>query len=186
LTDVEIELPAGDLGEQYPVGISDLYLGEPAVFAVALEEPLAWLRVRGLRGSEPWEVTLERSDAAVRRGVHVLWARRKITALMDARLGVQDERALHDLREDVVAVALEHHLVSKYTSLVAVDVTPERRGYEPLASSAMATNLPRSWRFDSAFGMAQGATPAGLQVAVGALLMAAGMATRRMKVRGRF
>jgi Ca-activated chloride channel family protein len=95
---------------------------------------------------------------------------------MDARIGVRDERALFDLRADVVDVALEHHLVSAYTSLVAVDITPERRGYEELKSHAMATNLPAGWDFDSVFGMATTATPADRRIATGLLLVAAGCA----------
>ena len=53
----------------------------------------------------------------------VLWARAKIDALMDAgRQGAPEP----DIRNAVLDVALTHHLVSKYTSLVAVDVTPTR------------------------------------------------------------
>jgi Ca-activated chloride channel family protein len=177
LTDIELTLPAGDIVELYPDGISDLYLGEPAVFALALDEPLDWLSVRGLRANEPWEVTLDQQDAEDRRGVHVLWARRKIAALMDERLGQRDEQVLHDLREEVVEVALEHHLVSSYTSLVAVDITPERRGYEELSAHALATNLPAGWNFESVFGMAKTATPADLKLAVGLALVVAGFAT---------
>ena len=53
----------------------------------------------------------------------VLWARAKIDALMDAgRRGAPEA----EIRAAVLDVALTHHLVSKYTSLVAVDVTPTR------------------------------------------------------------
>jgi Ca-activated chloride channel family protein len=176
LTDIELELPAGDSAELYPDGISDLYLSEPAVFALKLDEPLDWLRVRGFRGHEPWQAELDTMDTEDRRGVHVLWARRKIAALMDARLGERDEGALHDLREAVVEVALEHHLVSSYTSLVAVDITPERRGYEELSAHALATNLPAGWNFESVFGMAKTATTADLRMAIGLLLVLAGFA----------
>ena len=39
-------------------------------------------------------------------------------------------------------LALKHHLVTRYTSLVAVDVTPARPDGEPLDSQAVPTNLP--------------------------------------------
>jgi Ca-activated chloride channel family protein len=179
LADIEIELPTGDVAEQIPGGISDLYLGEPVVVALKLDEPLDWVVVSGRSGSAPWQVTLDSGDADERPGVHVLWARRKIGALMDARLGLRDERALRDLRDDTVAVALEHHLVSAYTSLVAVDITPERRGYEPLRSHALEANLPAGWSFESVFGMATTATAADLRIALGLLLVAAGWISRR-------
>lgn len=179
LADIEIELPSGDVAEQIPSGISDLYLGEPVVVALKLDDPLDWVGVNGRTGNAPWRVILDGGDADERPGVHVLWARRKIGELMDARLGLRDERALGDLRDDTVAVALEHHLVSAYTSLVAVDITPERRSYEPLRSNALETNLPAGWSFESVFGMATTATAADLQIALGLLLVAAGWISRR-------
>ena len=59
--------------------------------------------------------------AAAEPGIGVLWARAKIEALTDARKGGEPEA---EARNAIVEVALAHHLVSKYTSLVAVDVTP--------------------------------------------------------------
>jgi Ca-activated chloride channel family protein len=181
LADIELELPAGEGAEQIPAGISDLYLGEPVVVALKLDEPLDWVGVSGRTGNAPWQVTLDGRDADERPGVHVLWARRKIGALMDARLGLRDERALRDLRDETVSVALEHHLVSAYTSLVAVDITPERRSYEPLRSHALETNLPAGWSFESVFGMAGTATAADLRIALGLLLTAAGWIFRRAR-----
>jgi len=181
LADIELELPTGDAAEQTPGGISDLYLGEPVVVALKLDEPLDQVGVRGRAGSAPWRVTLDSGDALERPGIHVLWARREIAALMDARLGVRDERTLRDLRDDTVGIALEHHLVSAYTSLVAVDITPERRSYEPLRSHALETDLPAGWSFESVFGMATTATAADLRIALGLLLMAAGGISRRLR-----
>jgi Ca-activated chloride channel family protein len=179
LADIEIELPGGAVAEQIPADVSDLYLGEPLVVALKLDEPLDRVVVTGRTGDTPWQVTLDGRDADERPGIHVLWARRKIGALMDDRLGLRDERALRDLRDDALAVALEHHLVSAYTSLVAVDITPERRGYEPLRSHALETNLPAGWSFESVFGMATTATSADLRIALGLLLVAAGWICRR-------
>jgi Ca-activated chloride channel family protein len=179
LTDIEIELPGGERVEAYPSGIRDLYAGEPAVFAFALDDAFEGVSVRGRRHGASWSVDLDRADAEVRRGVHVVWARRKIDALMDSRVGVRDEQQLHDLREAVVKAALQHHLVSSYTSLVAVDITPERRSYDPLNTHALATNLPQGWQYGSVCGLAKTATPAGLQFGFGALLIFAGLSGRR-------
>ena len=184
LRDITIAIPGAEILEQYPARIPDLYRGEPVVVALKLEEPLDWIAVAGRTGGEPWLIELDRDDVREGPGVHVQWARSKIAALMDARLGVHDERTLDDLREDTVDVALEHHLVSAYTSLVAVDVTPERRSYEALRSHALATNLPAGWDFGAVFGMAQTATNAGLHVAVGLLLIASACLIRTLRVIG--
>ena len=56
-------------------------------------------------------------------GISTLWARRKIEYLIDSRVAGADEALIRKL---VIETALEHHLVSPYTSLVAVDKTPAR------------------------------------------------------------
>ena len=49
-------------------------------------------------------------------------------------------------------MALAHHLVSRVTSLVAVDVTPSRPKNEDLNSTKLPLNLPEGWDFDKVFG----------------------------------
>ena len=46
------------------------------------------------------------------------------------------------LRAEIVDTALTHRLVSKYTSLVAVDKTPVRPAWEPLASERVPNLMP--------------------------------------------
>ena len=50
------------------------------------------------------------------------------------------------VRREVLETALNHHLVSRYTSLVAVDITPSRRGYENLNARMAATGMPKGWQ----------------------------------------
>ncbi len=67
----------------------------------------------------PWEVRLALSQADDGRGIERLWARNKIAALEESRvLGVD----ITEIDREVLNVALAHHLVSRLTSLVAVDV----------------------------------------------------------------
>jgi Ca-activated chloride channel family protein len=47
---------------------------------------------------------------------------------------------------------VKHHLVSRLTSLVAVDVTPSRPADAPLESGHVPLNLPDGWDFDKVFG----------------------------------
>ena len=105
-------------------------------------------------------------------GISGHWAREKIAALLDARrAGLLDD----GVRAAVIEVALKHQLVSPYTSLVAVDVTPVRPGDAPLATHALATNLPDGWDHTAVFGLGQGATTAPTHIAIGLLaLLAAG------------
>ncbi len=76
-----------------------------------------------------------------------------------------------DVRQGVVEVALRHHLVSKYTSLVAVDLTPTAP--EGLAKTRpLPVNMPHGWSHEAVFGpLPQGGTAAQLLTALGFLVM---------------
>lgn len=121
LTDVTVDWPAAV--EFYPARVPDLYLGEPVVIAGRLgDEPLPnalSLEVFARSAGVPWSrpVTIRPGEA---HGIAALWARRKIEYLLDARV---DGYAGDLIRSLVVDVALEHGLVSPYTSLVAVEKT---------------------------------------------------------------
>jgi Ca-activated chloride channel family protein len=52
----------------------------------------------------------------------------------------------------VLDVALEHHLTSRLTSLVAVDITPSRPLNDGLNSARVPLNLPDGWIYDKVFG----------------------------------
>ena len=77
----------------------------------------------------------------------------------------------------VVALGLEHHLVTKHTSLVAVDVTPARPDGAELRSTALPTNLPHGWSYEAVFGeLPRTATAAPLHAALALLSLALALA----------
>jgi Ca-activated chloride channel family protein len=140
LSDVSVTWSDGTPVATFPDRVPDLYLGEPIVVAAAADSFAKTVIVSGTRANQPWSVALApaTADAA---GVGALWARAKLASLADdlARGGDLDA-----IRPQMVQVALEHHLVSTYTSLVAVDVTPTG----PAGGIKVATvkaNLPAGW-----------------------------------------
>ena len=163
LTDVEVLW--GDPVEMWPERVPDLYLGEPVVVTARVPRFVGEVVVRGRRGRVPWEVRVPLAPGAPERGIGVLWARSKIAALMNSLSTGAEPDAV---RSAVLAVALEHHLVSKYTSLVAVDVTPSRPEREALRRSAVPSNRPAGW---SAGVLPRTATPAPLLRLLGMLLL---------------
>ncbi len=175
LKGIEIAWPAGSLAEAWPKRVPDLYLGEPIVVSAALEKMAGELRITGLRGDAAWQATLPLGEMRAGKGMGVLWARAKIASLIDSlRDGAKEE----EVRDAVVEIALAHHLVSKYTSLVAVDKTPLRPADAALKSGAVPTNLPEGWEFDKVFGeLPQGATDSRWHLLAGllTLLLAAGL-----------
>jgi Ca-activated chloride channel family protein len=83
---------------------------------------------------------------------------------MDQERHGQDDSTL---RQTVLEVALPHHLVSKYTSLVAVDVTPVRPVDKTPVGHAMKTNLPDGQDYQAIFGLPRTTTSGQLHLLLG-------------------
>ncbi len=165
LRDIAVNLRERDKVEIWPKRIPDLYLGEPLLLAIRMEQPLAELNLTGMLDGQSWSRKIGLKGGADSVGVHLLWARRKIADLMDQKARGGDEG---EIRKAVLDVALTHKLVSKYTSLVAVDKTPARPVNQPLKQKQIPTNLPHGWNSNKVFGsMPQTATPAPLNFLLG-------------------
>ncbi|HSO05732.1 MAG TPA: marine proteobacterial sortase target protein [Pelomicrobium sp.] len=174
LSDLRVTWPDGAEVLQWPQKIPDLYLGEPVAVSAMLPAAADHVVVSGRRGEQQWGTVLPLAGAQAERGVAALWARHRVAALMDT---LHDGADPAQVRAEVIRVALEHRLVSRYTSLVAVDVTPSRP--EALASreSAVPVNLPHGWSHDAVFGPApRTATAAPLHVALGLAALALALA----------
>jgi Ca-activated chloride channel homolog len=109
------------------------------------------------------------SSAAGENALSGLWARERIGVLMHELRGGAPEA---EVRDAVLKLSLEHQLVSRYTSLVAIDKTPARTAEALLKSALLATNLPEGWVHEGVFGeLPRGATGMRFDLVVGALLL---------------
>jgi Ca-activated chloride channel homolog len=133
-----------------PAAIPDLYRDEPLVLAAKLDKLEGSLEIKGRIGERPWTVTLPIASAADGKGLSKLWARRKIADAEVARTlrKVSPEEA----DKTILALALEHQLVTRLTSLVAVDKTPSRPVGEALRLSELPINLPAGWDYAKLLG----------------------------------
>ncbi len=135
--------------EPWPRRIPDLYLGEPVVVTAKLPKLGGELVLDGKRGDVPFRVEFPVQGGAKETGIGRLWARRKVAALMGS---LHDGADAAEVRHAVADLGLRFHLVTKYTSLVAVDVTPTAPvGVEP-DTRAVPTRLPKGWQHESVFG----------------------------------
>ena len=174
LMDIRIEWSENESLETWPQQFPDLYLGEPVVVSAKLNHEGGNAILRGMLGTRPWQFELSLRNAVGRGGISTLWARNKIKGLMDQQLG---EQSSPQIRKQVVDLGIDFNLVSKYTSLVAVDMTPARPRSESLHSKAMPTNLPHGWSYPHVFGQlprTASAAPWHTLVGVLLLLLAAG------------
>ena len=133
-----------------PSAIPDLYRDEPLILAAKLDKLTGSVEIKGRIGDRPWVVTLPLANAAEGKGLSKLWARRKIADAEVARTTRQANP--EDADKTILALALEHQLVTRLTSLVAVDKTPSRPEGEPLKVAELPINLPAGWDFAKVFG----------------------------------
>lgn len=152
VTNLSASFSAG-AADATPETLPDLYRGEPVVLAARLAALAGTIEVKGMIGDQPWVVTLPVAQAAKGEGLSKLWARRRIADAEVAQTLGQIGPEQADQR--ILALALQHHLVTRLTSLVAVDRTPRRPEGAPLTRNDIPLNLPAGWDFDSVFGTAK-------------------------------
>jgi len=136
-----------------PAAIPDVYRDEPLVLAAKLDKLAGSVEIKGRIGDRPWSVRLPLQNAAEGKGLSKLWARRKIADAEVAR--TLRQATPEEADKTILALALEHQLVSRLTSLVAVDKTPSRPEGEPLKLTELPLNLPAGWDFEKVFGERQ-------------------------------
>lgn len=178
LTDLTLRLPVA--AETLPDPLPDLYLGEPLVVVLRLEGTPETASLEGRIGALPWQTRLNLRAARPQAGIGVLWGRQKIHHWMrQLSRGVDSET----VRTAVTELALTHHLVSRYTSLVAVDTTPVRPPGVDSGRAALPTDPPAGWQPSATLPFAQGATPSRWNLFLGAAI--AGLALATLAVTGR-
>jgi Ca-activated chloride channel family protein len=191
VTDIEVQWPSGVVVDAYPSTVPDLYLGEPVSIKARASGAFRAsdaVRISGNSVTGAWATELPLRAPAKSDGVAALWARARIGELLDAeRRGTDPDAA----RASILETALTHHLVSKYTSLVAVDKTPVRPAGDPLSSEQVPNLMPYGQSGNAIFGFPATATGApalrimGAAWLLSALLLIALMRTSRSRARRR-
>ena len=187
VTDIEVAWPSGVVVDTYPSTIPDLYLGEPVTVRTRTSNGFRAgdaVQVSGNSVSGAWSASLPLDAPAQSAGIAALWARARIGELMDQerRGGNADET-----RAAIIETALAHHLVSKYTSLIAVDKTPARPVTDPLSSEQVPNLLPYGQSMNAIFGFPATATDApALRIMGAAWLLSAVLFLAMLRASGRF
>jgi Ca-activated chloride channel family protein len=117
-----IEVDARGIGahDVEPPAVPDLFAGRPLMVFGKYRGDGGSIRVKGRTPAGAWERTVDVSTAAggeATVALPYLWARHRIRALADMNLlAADDARA-----REVTRLGLKHHLLTDYTSFVAVD-----------------------------------------------------------------
>lgn len=127
--------------ESWPQKINDLYSGEPLLITTKAEQLPSAITINGQVAERNWSSSLQLNGGQNAQGISKLWARKKIAALMEQKRDTEFEST----KKIITDTALKHHLISKFTSLVAVDVTPARTLNKKLLSHTIPSHLPDGW-----------------------------------------
>lgn len=149
VTDLRVYGQGGD-AEFTPVDLPDLYEGEPLVVLGRSGARLGRMTVSGMLDGRPWTRRINLSQAVEGQGIGKLWGKRRITDIEVAnRLGQTTDEAA---AEAIAQLGLDFSIVTRETSLVAVDTTPRRPEGARLTEEELPLNLPKGWDFDALFG----------------------------------
>ncbi len=167
LVDLALRWPGGIQPELATTLPRDLYAGDPIVILARLSAlpSSGTLTLSGRRDGLPWQQELPITAVDGQSGLSKLWARERIGELSRLKSVGGDATAL---QSQILQLAIQHQVVSEYTSLVAVDETPIRPVDEALRSEQAPTSAPvGSYWQTGTTGFAQTATPAPLWMLVG-------------------
>jgi hypothetical protein len=156
------------------------YLGEPVTLLLRGKTLGDHVSLNGDYGDSLWQQTVDLTTSNRHAGIHTAWAREKLAVLMETEHETIDETARTKIKHEIIDLSIDHHLVSRYTSLVAIDTTPVNNSGE-LATHKLKTNLPHGWQkrqnnpqnpqiLVAGLSLPQTATTAGLHILNGLLL----------------
>ena len=148
LTDIQIDFGALGAHEVYPAHMPDLFVGRPVILTGRFDgDETASIRITGRAGGE--RCSLSAHPAAQPGSIHhgaltSMWARRAIAELSDRAVAEADAR----LPRQITQLALDHSLMSAYTSFVAVDAA-SWTGSAPAAHVNVPVPVPDGVRYDT-------------------------------------
>ena len=121
-THKDINIDWGANAEQYPEKVTELYAGEALIVSAKLTHENTTISISGESASGPWQKTITPSTNVPLEqssGIASLWARQKIEQLEDK--GITGQLDNNSLRTKILETALEHQLVSRFTSFIAIE-----------------------------------------------------------------
>jgi len=164
MTDLHLELEGieGEVVQVLPDKLPDLYFGEPVVLSLKMEQIPERAIITGNLNGQTWVNAVRLKRSTHQSGLKVLFGQRMIESWMDNKvLGVEKEI----VRKAIVDLGYYYHLVSQYTSLVAVDVTPAEKLRD------LEFKQQQLVKSGSYLSLAQTATNSQIQIILGFLLL---------------
>ena len=146
VTDLKLILPKGFRAEVYPNPLPDLYVGDPLSIAIRGRNASGIAKITGKIGNQKWVARIPLDQGAEQIGIAKLWAREKISNLERSRIALNpsaNQKAHID--SELLQTALNYGLVSRLSSMVAVDITPSRPLGVEIGTAKLKAAIPSGW-----------------------------------------
>lgn len=176
LTDVQVKFEGIDVADVYPQRIPDLFLRQPLqITGRIVRGQKGVIRLTARAGDEPYEASFafDATRSEFHPGITTVWARQKVDELID-RWRAGDETAQANLRTEIIAHAIQYRLVTRFTSLVAVEETVANPGGESV-KVPVPSELPAGMKMESVFGAPATGTADDFLESLGIALVAASL-----------
>lgn len=178
---MDVHLDISEKAEIFPDPVPDLFAGQPLIVfgrAGTLLPAKAAFSGRSPDGFFTLDIPLDPDASTVEPAIPTLWARSRISSLMDEyRLGNEE------VKQKIIDLAIQHKLITRFTSFVAVEHKIVNPGGEA-GLSTIPAELPEGWEYEKVFNdegpvivarLPQTASSAPLVAFRGFVLMAAGV-----------
>jgi Ca-activated chloride channel homolog len=131
LTDVSLRFSGVSVSEVFPAQPSDVWANRPLYFQGRYAKGgTGTVTLSGFAGGKRYSKTMSISLPNVEREnsvIEPIWARAKVDQLMeDKDVNDRREATQSTLENEITSVALAHHIMTQYTSFVAVDESTHR------------------------------------------------------------
>jgi|KBSSwiStaDraftv2_1062776.scaffolds.fasta_scaffold05229_12 Ca-activated chloride channel family protein len=167
LVDLSVQWPGSAKSELAAPVPGDLYAGDPLVVLARVTGLPAANQVLTLSGRThgiAWVQQIPIVSVTQQAGIAKLWARERIGALVRQRNFGGDAA---EAQAAITEISLQHHVVSEFTSLVAVDDSPARPPGVVDRSEQAPTSAPAGSYWANTTGFAKTATAAPLTLLIG-------------------
>lgn len=177
LTDVKLSFEGVDVADVYPARPPDLFMNQPLlIFGRISHGTTGTLHLTAQAGEQQYEATIpfDAAKASFHPGLTTLWARQRVEELMDKWREQPDDKSREPIRTAIIDHAVRYHLVTRFTSLIAVEEMIVNPG-GPASTVAVPTELPAGWKGEKVFGAPATGTADGFLQTLGLTLLLAGL-----------
>jgi Ca-activated chloride channel homolog len=172
LTDVKLTFEGVEVTDVYPQRPPDLFLRQPLLLYGRISHGNSGcLRLSARAGDQPYEANFafNTSTASFHPGITTLWARQRVEDLVD-HWRLSDEEARAGIRATLIAHAIRYRLVTRFTSLVAVEeIVANASGAS--TTVPVAAELPAGMQMEKVFGAPATGTADAFLEALGVALL---------------